>query len=50
MRAATADGTKICYKFNNEKEMCKKLGCSFAHVCGVCFAKGLPMYSCTHKP
>ena len=48
--AATADGTKICYKFNNEKEMCKKLGCPFAHVCVVCFAEGLPMYSCTRKP
>jgi hypothetical protein len=45
----TPDGTKICFKYNNEKEKCKNPSCSFAHVCGVCFAKGVPLYSCTHS-
>jgi hypothetical protein len=46
--AATPDGTKICYKFNNELQKCKIPNCTFAHVCGICFAKGVPMYSCSH--
>ena len=46
--AATPDGTKICFRFNKEQQKCKISNCSFAHVCGMWFAKGVPMYSCTH--
>jgi hypothetical protein len=43
----TNDGQDICYKFNSEQG-CTASKCRFAHVCGVCFAKGVPMHSCLH--
>ena len=48
--AATPQGTRICFAFNNKGEGCKRgAGCPFAHVCGVCFAKEVPMFDCKHK-
>ena len=44
----TNDGQDICYKFNSEQG-CTTTKCRFAHVCGVCFAKGVPMHSCLHN-
>ena len=44
----TPDGQRICYGFNNSAERCAKTSCIFAHVCGKCFAKDVPMYSCSH--
>ena len=46
--AETPDGQKICYSFNTEKNGCKRTGCSFLHACGICFAKGSSMRTCTH--
>ena len=46
--SATADGRPICYAFNNSRLGCKKAKCRFAHVCGVCFAKDVPMFRCPH--
>ena len=46
----TPDGNRVCYAFNNRGEGCKRTSCPFAHVCGVCFKKGRPMYDCDHKP
>ena len=43
----TNDGQDICYRFNGEQG-CDNAKCRFAHVCGVCFAKGVPMHSCLH--
>ena len=43
------DGGRICYAFNNRAEGCARQGCKYAHVCGVCFAKGRPMYDCDHR-
>ena len=42
----TPDGRLICFAFNNEKEGCKKPNCNMAHVCGVCFEKGTPLFKC----
>ncbi len=43
----TNDGQNICYRFNGEQG-CDTTKCPFVHVCGVCFAKGVPMHSCRH--
>jgi hypothetical protein len=43
----TPDGKPICYKYNNKKEGCARKGCSFAHVCGRCFAAH-PMFRCSN--
>ena len=43
----TSDGLSICYRFNSDQG-CESAKCSFAHVCGVCFAKGVPMQACLH--
>ena len=43
--AQTPDGTKVCYKFNNIGG-CTQQNCAFAHVCGRCFAAGVPMHRC----
>ena len=42
-------GRKICFAFN--KGTCTKKGhkCKFAHVCGICFKEGVPMFKCDHK-
>ena len=46
----TPEGNRVWYAFNTPAEKCqRKKGCPFAHVCGVCFKKGQPMYSCDHK-
>ena len=47
--AKTQDGKPICYAFNNPSEGCKNPKCTFAHVCGKCFALGNPLFSCDHK-
>ena len=47
--AATPTGTRICFAFNNKGEGCKRgAACQFAHVCGVCFQKDVPMFECKH--
>jgi hypothetical protein len=43
------DSRLICYRFNNEQARCESAKCRFAHVCGVCFAMGVPMYACSHQ-
>ena len=43
----TNDLQNICYRFNGEQG-CDSTKCQFVHVCGVCFAKGVPMHSCRH--
>ena len=43
----TNDGQDICFRFNSEQG-CDMAKCRFVHVCGVCFAKGVPMHSCLH--
>ena len=48
--AATTSGSRICFAFNNRSEGCKRgAACPFAHVCGVCFAKDVPMFDCKHQ-
>ena len=44
----TKDGQDVCYRFNSEQG-CDSPKCRFVHVCGVCFAKGVPMHSCLHN-
>ena len=44
---ATPDGKNICFAFNDVSG-CNKTGCQFLHACGVCFAKGKTMQTCTH--
>ena len=47
----TPDGRLICYPFNsrkNGKGSCTKPNCMFAHVCGICFAEGVPLFACNH--
>ena len=44
----TNDGTKIWYRYNNQNVGCKNPKCSFAHVCGICFAAGVPLFRCSH--
>ena len=46
--ARTPEGRPICFAFNKKGEGCKNETCQFSHVCGICFRKGLPMYSCKH--
>ena len=47
--AAMPTGTRICFAFNNKGEGCKLgVACQFAHVCGVCFQKDVPMFECKH--
>ena len=43
-----ADREEICYAFNDRNRGCQ--GCVRAHVCGVCFKKNSPMFSCNHQP
>ena len=46
---ATPSGSPICFGFNN-RDGCKRgAGCPFAHVCGVCFASGVPLFECSHS-
>ena len=45
----TPDGRPICCQFNNQSGRCGQVKCKFAHVCGVCFVKEVPMYACTHQ-
>ena len=45
--ARTPDGKPVCYSFNRPTG-CQVAGCTFEHVCGVCFAPGKPMHSCSH--
>ena len=40
------DGRRVCFAFNNEREGCSRPNCGYAHVCGVCFAKGAPAFKC----
>ena len=42
--AQMPDGTKICFRFNASG--CTMANCSFVHVCGKCFAAGVPMHRC----
>ena len=42
--AQTPDGTKICFRFNASG--CTAASCPFVHVCGKCFAAGVPMHRC----
>ncbi len=42
------DGTKVCFKYNNPSVGCANTKCAFAHVCGICFAAGVPMFRCSH--
>ena len=44
----TPDGKKVCYPFNKRGPGCNRKGCPFAHVCGICFKAGVPMYKCRH--
>ena len=44
----TPDGRDVFNRFNNDQNRCESVKCRFAHVCGVCFAKGVPMHSCLH--
>ena len=44
--ARTPDGQMICFAYNSE-EGCKLGQCNFLHVCGLCFAKGHPLYQCS---
>ena len=44
----TPDGKKVCYPFNKRGAGCTRKGCPFAHVCGICFKAGVPMYQCRH--
>jgi len=47
--ATTPDGKPVCYRFNQGTCFYSgKKGCKFLHVCGVCFAPGVPMTKCTH--
>jgi hypothetical protein len=49
-RTPEPDSKLICYKYNNEQTRCNNQGkCRFAHVCGVCFKKNIPMYKCDHQ-
>ena len=50
-RTPEPDSKPICYRFNNESQRCQNGGskCRFAHVCGVCFARDVPMYKCNHQ-
>ena len=43
----TPDGRNVCFRFNQEGGGCKTK-CRFAHVCGVCFKKDVPMFRCNH--
>ena len=45
--ARTPDGRGVCYSFNRPSG-CQVPNCGYAHVCGVCFAPGKPMHSCSH--
>ena len=44
----TPNGKRICYPFNKRGEGCRRVKCNFAHVCGTCFAEGVPMFECRH--
>ena len=46
----TPQGKPICFAFNNVNEGCTRQGCTFAHVCGVCFLPNVPMHKCDHSP
>ena len=45
--AQTPEGVNICFAFNSGG--CSGKKCNFAHVCGKCFKKGVPIYKCDHK-
>ena len=45
--ARTPDNKPVCYSFNRPTG-CQNPNCGYEHVCGVCFAPGKPMHSCTH--
>ena len=50
-RTPEPDSQAICYRFNNAALRCQVgvTKCKFAHVCGICFAKDVPMYACAHQ-
>ena len=44
------DGRHICFEFNTPGRFCNfGPACRFAHVCGRCFKKDVPMFSCNHQ-
>ena len=46
----TPEGKLVCYRINSGG--CTSTGrekCRYQHVCGVCFAPGVPMTTCTHS-
>ena len=45
----TSSGEPICFRFNDKTQGCARPKCFFAHVCGVCFRKGVPMHQCKHQ-
>ena len=46
--ATRTPGNKlVCWDFNKQAG-CPVPNCKFEHVCGVCFAPGKPMFSCSH--
>ena len=47
-KSHTPDREEICYAFNDRNRGWQ--GCARAHVCGVCFKKNSPMFSCNHQP
>ena len=44
--ARTPDGRALCFGYNDLAVRCRLATCPFLHVCGICFAKGHPMYAC----
>ena len=44
-QAQTPDGRPICFRYNDVDQKCSRQGCTFAHVCGICFQKH-PLYAC----
>ena len=46
----TGDRKAICFAFNARNERCKRgKSCNYAHVCGICFTKGKPMFECCKR-
>ena len=45
----TPEGDLICFRYNTVGEKCKEGKCKYKHVCGLCFAKGHPLYQCNAK-
>ena len=44
----TPDGKlHVCFDYNDGT--CSRRNCRFAHVCGICFKEGSPMWDCDHN-